>query len=188
VADGNAIVLDAASWVDPAAWAKAPEHARSRYLKRCGELAIARKRGELRRGLGVDGKPLAAVKPSSRPDHATGKPLDPHYGASRSVRLIRAHVGARGGTVTLAWSHGFGRILGYHAAGTVPGAPVRDVLGLTQASERWIKAEARAFWRNLTTHHGVVRLPGAPGAAPAPLQRPRPLPMRPARRAALPAP
>ncbi len=173
MADGNAIVLPAASWVDPREWSGAPESTRVRYLKRCGELMVARKRFEVGRSLGVDGKPLAPRK-HPRPDHATGPVLAPHRAGSRTWRLMRATIGLRGGTVTLHWSHSWGRVLGYWARGEVPHAPPRDLLGFTPAGHRWVRAEARAFWWAIAGH---VRLT-AHLRMPIPVPTRQPLPPR----------
>jgi hypothetical protein len=107
------------------------------------------KRDEIRRGVGADGAKLLPVKPTSRPDGATGKPLDPHYAESRTYRLLAAHQSADG--VTLFW-RGHGRqswttILGYHADGLVRGAPVRDTIGISPAGRRKIKDSLRSYWK-----------------------------------------
>jgi hypothetical protein len=141
VADSNAFVLPVAipDSATPAQRRRALDHAR--------DTALRLKRRELRRGKGVDGRPLKPVQPASRPDGAKGPPLSPHQAESRSQRWLRATIGAKAGTVTLWWSHGWGRILGYHARGEVRGAPVRDVIGLTAADRRAFDAELARWWK-----------------------------------------
>lgn len=163
------ILLTPASWLPDGSYAAAGEIQRRRWLNAVGELAIARKRSELRRGLGSDGKPLAPVKPSSRPDGAAGKPLVPHGGSSRTWINLRSAIGLKDGTVKLYWlgrvkGVGWGTVLLWHAQGKVRGAPVRDVLDLTPAGTRRLIADSRRLWRRLTLatpkpRQGPVRTP-----------------------------
>jgi hypothetical protein len=179
MADRNALVLPVVDWVDPDEWAAATPLRRDRYLRAVAELAKDAKRDQVRRGIGSDGRRLAKVKPSSRPDHADGPPLSPHRARSRSLRWLRSAVGKVAGTATLFWSHGWGRILGYHARGEVLGAYIRDVIDFDPASERRLRSRARTLWKTLNRRRPTP--PPAPPAAPAqPAIRPRPrLPMRP---------
>jgi hypothetical protein len=137
------------------AWDNATPADRRAYYQRAGELALVIKRDEIRRGIGYDGKPLEPVLPSSRPDGAKGKPLDPHYARSRTYRLLAMRVATNG--VTLFWHSGHGRkqklpwatILGYHADGVVIGAPMRDVVSsISPAGMRKLKARALQWWAN----------------------------------------
>src|SRR4051812_4100607 len=136
MADSNAIVLAVAI---PAG---ATAHQRLRALDHARGYALLLKRRELRRGVGVSGARLKAVKPESRPDGAKGPPLSPHQAESRSQKWLRASISHRNATVTLWWSHGWGRILNYHRDGNRH-LPVRDVIGLTPADRRAHEAEMR---------------------------------------------
>lgn len=173
MADINSFTVSAAAWVPADQWAAATDALRRRYLVRVGELAIVRKKKELQTGIGVDGSPLAKVKPASRPDGGTGKPLEPHYAESRSVKWLRSSPGLSGGTVTIWWSHGWGRILGYHARGEVKGAPVRDVIGLTKSDTLDLQGAARAFWKAIV---GQPKVAAKVAAKPAPKPAPKPKP------------
>ena len=133
---------------DDDVWRRASDAVRRTFWRRLGEFAMGVKRDEIRRGIGVDGQPLAPVLPASRPDGATGKPLDPHYGESRTSRLLAVSATATGSKVywrasgRVSWA----TILGYHADGVVHGAPIRDTIGLSPAGWRRVEAQARALW------------------------------------------
>jgi hypothetical protein len=174
LANQNAIKLDAAGWVDAKAWKAATATQRKKYLNAVADAAKSLKRSELRRGIGVDGDALLPVKPSSRKDGADGKPLDPHYGQSRVIRWLRSTIGAASGTVTLWWSHGWGRILGYHAEGRVLGAPIRNVIGLSPASRRKLKQQARTIWGSITKPRWKPLLHKTPPPKPKPKPVPKP--------------
>lgn len=156
MADLNSCVLDVASWLPPREWAAAPDPLKRRLLGRAGELATRAKRRQIALGIGSDGQPLAKVARRSRRDHATGKPLDPHYGESRSVKWIRDSPGLKGGTVTLWWSHGFGRILGYHARGEVVGAYLRNIIEFYPTALKRLQQDVRHYWRVLLRTHAFV--------------------------------
>lgn len=81
-----------------------------------------------------------------RPDGAEGPPLNPHNRQSRSQKWLRATPAK--GHVTIWWSHGWGKILGYHAEGVVIGAFKRDVIGLTPAGEKYVYRRAEDWLRN----------------------------------------
>lgn len=169
------ILLKAAEWLPAGQWERASDRIKRRWLEAVGELAVARKRSELRRGIGVDGRKLHPVSPRSRPDGATGPPLTPHRGMSRTVRNLRHKIGLKGGTVTLYWlgrvgRTGWGTILLYHAQGVVIGTYLRDVLGLTKASMRRLKGDARRLWRRLMG--SVPKPPDNPVQVPHRARRP----------------
>jgi hypothetical protein len=150
MADANAIVLRDLEPPDTdLAWRKASESVRLKYYTHAADIALSLKQKEIRRGVGVDGKRLAPVKPSSRPDGATGPPLTPHTAESRTRKWLRVSIGLKSGTITLWWSHGWGQILGWHGAGLVRGAPVRDVIGLTSADLKKLHDEMRLYWLRL---------------------------------------
>lgn len=147
------------------AWRRASETVRLQFYKHAADIALSLKQKEIRRGIGVDGEPLAPVQRASRPDGATGPPLSPHYAESRTRKWLRASIGVKAGTVTLWWSHGWATILSYHRAGLVIGAPIRDVIGLTAVDETKLQAEMRAYWRRIKgggTPPATARVPTAP--------------------------
>lgn len=151
MADKNAIVLEGLFPAEP--WGRASSRDRAAAMRFARDSAEGLLKGQVRLGIGRDGKPLKAVKAASRPDGADGKPLDPHYGESRTVRWLRSSAGLATRGVTLWWSHGWGRILGYHAEGArlmrggkaVGRLPVRDVRGLSPANERKLRAACRRW-------------------------------------------
>ena len=168
MADANAITLDAAAWLPPHEWAAAPEFLRRKYLERVRDLAIFRKRDELRRGLGVDGEKLIPRK-HPRADGAKGPPLIPHRVDSRTWKRVRGSIGK--GHVTIWWGAGWGKVLGYHREGAGP-LPVRDVIGFTPAGGRWLRDRARDYWRSIFGH--------GPPPHPTRLNAPRPARPKPA--------
>ena len=172
MANEDAFTLDVAGWVGPT-WTSAPAWKRLATLQFVAERAKYLKRVELAKGVGVDGRQLAPVKKTSRPDGATGKPLVPHRGESRSVTRMRSSVGAARGTVAIWWSHSWGSILGYHADGLVRGAPVRDVIGLTAGNMRGLEFAATTYFRS-----GVRIMPRPEPVLPIrpKIDAPRPLP------------
>lgn len=132
-------------------WRKASKSERERVWRKIGEFAQGAYRAQLLRGEGVDGARLAPVKSTSRPDHATGPPLDPHRSHSRTYDLVSIHSTDHG--CTLYWKASGGeswtKILGYHADGLVRGAPVRDVIGLSPRAARQVKERTATYWRSL---------------------------------------
>lgn len=157
MADQNSLRLDATSFLPEGEWAAATDARRRRYLDRAGDFAVRLKLRQVRLGIGADGRRLRKVRPSSRPDNATGKPLDPHYGQSRAVRWLRDSAGAKAGTVTLWWSHGWGEVLGYHARGEVKGAPTRDVIGWPVTYRREFERLCMRFWKTMARYRGRPR-------------------------------
>ncbi|HWE39525.1 MAG TPA: hypothetical protein VG406_23450 [Isosphaeraceae bacterium] len=148
------------------------DEARSRaFWRLVRDVALAVKDRELAAGLDKDGRELAAVRPR-RPRYRSGRRLDgpplmPHRALSRTRRLLRGRADARG--VTFSWARGWGRILGYHAAGQVRGAPDRDVIGLSRAGRALVAATALRRWAG---KYGPPRTPALDLprdlAAPAP--------------------
>jgi hypothetical protein len=147
---------------DPS-WAKATPARRLAFYKRAGEIAEYELKVQLLKGLGADGeKMMARQKP--RPDGAAGPVLVPHYGTSRTLRLLDFRAWENG--LTLFWHGGVSKtqklpwstILGYHAKGLVIGAYLRDVR-LAPLYERKVRDTAGRWWR---------RTAGAPPKTPAP--------------------
>lgn len=132
-------------------WRKTTKSEREAMWRKIGEFARAAYRAQLLRGEGADGRKLAPVKPASRPDHATGPPLDPHRSHSRTYDLVSIHATDHG--CTLYWKADAGqswtKILSYHADGLVRGAPVRDVIGLSPRAARQVKKRTATYWRTV---------------------------------------
>lgn len=167
-------------------WRTATEADRLRYWTRLGEIALAVKRDEVRRGLGVDGQKFEPVAPATlhRPGRGAGPPLDPRYAESRTYRLLASHPTATG--VTLFW-RGHGRkswstILGYHADGMVHGAYKRDTIGISPAGRKKIADRGATYWNTYRPGKVVRPKVGEPGGASEPPATPaRPAaPLRPA--------
>lgn len=149
--------------VEPVHWAWAlagPKERRAYYLD-LGRACYRRKILELAAGIGVDGRPLRPVKPSSRPDRATGPPLSPHEAASRFQRYLVKQPFADPTRCTLYWTQGWAKVVRGHMVGWGH-LPVRDVVGLTKRHVREAVAEARAAW---ALRHGVEPPPKAPKRA-----------------------
>jgi hypothetical protein len=147
VADHNAIVLSAADCgapVDSLGWRTAPASQREAFLREAGRVAVELLRGQLARGLDKDGRRMPPRKVRRLPDGARGPVLSPHQAASRAQKWIRVAVGR--GHVTLYWSHGFGRIIGFQGDGLVKGAPARDVRGLSPRSMAELQAHMGRWW------------------------------------------
>lgn len=172
MADSNTFKLDRYPKGD--LWDSATEAERKGYWRKLGELGIARKRWELNRGLDVDGKQMIPVQ-QPRPDGADGPPLSPHTAGSRSQKWLRATAGKS--HVTIWWSHGWGRILGYHADGVVIGAYRRDVIGLTPAGLKKVYEEAER-WFKRTVKPAKPKPPPKPATPPPEPAKPTRLPMR----------
>ena len=166
-----------------AAWKAAGADARKLFWQRVADYTLSVKRDEIRRGIGVDGDQFLPVKKASRPDGATGKPLDPHYAESRTYRLLASHVTASGATIF--WrAHGrvsWTTILGYHADGMVIGAPVRDTIGLSKAGWKKVAGEAKQLWQRQTRGASPAGSPPRPAPEPPPrlVRSPRPTPAAP---------
>lgn len=154
MADENAITIPIPIPDGDPLWTSATPALRSRYYQHAADQARVLKLRRLRRGLDYRGRPMAPVKPKSRPDGATGPPLSPHQPESRTQKWIRASISQRNGTVTLWWSHGWGQILGYHQREL---RPRRMVIGFQEQDQAALAAECRRFWR-------LIRTRGAPPA------------------------
>jgi hypothetical protein len=178
VNEGKASFTLAGADFEPAndpAWRLASEGLRRAYWAHVGRLAVYFKRDELRRGLDAAGGKLARIK-QPRPDGADGPPLSPHYAESRFLRYCQVRTTAR--SATIFWGSGWAKVVGYHARGAGH-LPVRDVIGLTRASQRKLAEHARLWWLRA---HGTTALPGrtgdrrngrAPGSAGGPRIAPR---------------
>ena len=154
-------------------WERASESTKRTYWRRLGEAGIGIYREERRKGVGVDGDKLLPVKPKSRPDGAKGPPLIPHYGDSRTNRLLAMKATVRG--ATLFWHAGMTKrcrvpwatILGYHADGVVIGAPVRDVIGFTDSGEKKVTDRGKTLWKTMVRTGEAGK-----GVKPTPAEKP----------------
>ncbi len=138
--------------IEPAArsWSTARAGDRLAFYREAGQKAVRVKREELARGIGSNGR---RMKPRERPrrDGANGPVLTPHDDQSRTARLLTFRATAAG--LTLFWHAGirkgqrkpWGVILGFHAAGLVRGAPVRDVRLSTRGLFQ-VRDQMRTWW------------------------------------------
>ena len=124
-------------------WARATASQRRGYWGYVAKRAYDEKIRELNAGLGVDGSKLAR-RQRPRADRADGPPLLPHWSESR----FRTELGyeATSDQAVLYWREPWAEIVGYHARGEVPGAPVRNVVGLTDRGFERMIAAARKWW------------------------------------------
>jgi hypothetical protein len=138
------------------AWETADEPTRRDYWRRVADFAVIAKRRELREGKDRTGKKLKPVKMQYRRDHADGPPLSPHRSVSRFQKWLRSAFTAD--HATLFWSHGWARIVTYHAVKRGPRSlPIRDVVGLSDASRRWVASNIRLWWEH--THRPAAIVP-----------------------------
>lgn len=153
------------------------EHARREFWRAVVLIGLKVKDAELAKGRDRFGKPLTKIAPSTRKYRKswTGQadpnapPLTPAYSGSRTRALLdgratrsRAEFFWRRDPVTgRPWS----RILNFHRRGR-GNLPVRDVIGISPASLKQVKAEALAAWSKIKA--GVPR-GGLAGGRPAPV-------------------
>jgi hypothetical protein len=160
----NSLTLDVSSWVPADEWGRADERTRHAYLDECCRLARRAKEAQVLRAQGADGAKLEKRK-RPRPDGAKGPVLAPHRTESRTYKWVRCSPAKKRGAVVLWWSHSWGRVVGYHAGGKVPGAPVRDVIGFPIGVLNRLKSDARSWWRNrrVTGPRATPRVAASPG-------------------------
>jgi hypothetical protein len=125
------------------AWLNASRDDREAYWDNVAVLARDAKYRELTKGVGVDGRRLPPRR-RKRHDRATGPVLSPHWSDSR-FRTQLMWSGSHDGAV-LWWKAPWGRIVGFHARGEVRGAPIRNVVGLTDESAEAVRRKARKWW------------------------------------------
>jgi hypothetical protein len=125
------------------AWLNASRDDREAYWDNVAVLARDAKYRELTKGVGVDGRRLPPRR-RQRHDRATGPVLSPHWSDSR-FRTQLMWSGSHDGAV-LWWKAPWGRIVGFHARGEVRGAPIRNVVGLTDESAEAVRRKARKWW------------------------------------------
>lgn len=143
-----------------ASWGTASRVQREAYFR---QLAVFMRDGlyrQLRKGIGADGRRMPPRR-RKRSDGATGPVLSPHWSDSRFRTQLR-HEGT-GRMARLYWLEPWASIVTYHAEGKVKGAPVRNVVGLTEAEEAAAVKKARAWYagQNWTgTGVSVSMIPG----------------------------
>lgn len=125
-------------------WEAATPARRQAYWSFLASRLKAAKDSELRRGLDASGEKLTRIK-YKRPDGATGPPLTPHRASSRFRRYCR--VVSTTDHATVFWGNSWAKVVGGHRSGRACGVE-RDVVGLSPASQKRVKAEARKWWRD----------------------------------------
>lgn len=149
---------------DPS-WANAATTDRRAFYQRSGEVAVRILREQLRLAIGADGQKMIP-RQKRRRDGANGPVLSPHYGQSRTMRLMTFKAWDHG--VTVFWQGGmsrtqklpWGKILGFHAHGEVIGAYLRDVR-LAPRSIRKIVIEMARWWE-IRMRNVLARRPARP--------------------------
>lgn len=158
---------------DDPRWVISGEDTRRRYWAHIADYALDVKRREVRRAIGKTGRKFQPVLKSSRPDGAKGPPLIPHYGESRTQRLLAKSSTASSATIYWRAEGGksWARIMGFHTYKHGPRSlPVRPVIGISPGGLRAIRADARDWWD---------RTQGPPIAPPEPKPSPKPVPPKP---------
>lgn len=128
----------------------------------------------LAKGLDRLGQRIVRAKPESREPYNraglgwTGPGLMPQRELSRTRRYLRVIAYPQGNPdrVVGYWLNKWGPILGYHARGEVKGAPVRDVVGMSEADIAEAKARAVRRWA-AEVQPSTLPMPVAPIPAPA---------------------
>jgi len=184
----STIVIEGLAPVEDPVWSQVTPSEKRRFFQFCRGQAESLMRRQLIQGIGADGQRLIPVAPSTRArgrwrsksgkGRASAPPLVPAYTESRTLKWLRSSVNHAIGTVSLWWSHGWMEVLGYHAAGEVIGAPIRDVLGLSPSNERRLRDEARRFWlRSRPTPGQLARRRYAQDRPGSPRTRPPAVPL-----------
>ena len=148
--DVNTLVLNAADWVPSSQWRRASRRTKQRYLDGMSAKAQRYKLRQIEKSQGANARQLAARK-RERPDKADGPVLAPHNDTSRSEKWIRTAVSVNRGTIAVFWSHGWGRILGYHreGVGRFGAVPVRNIIDYPKYMLNQLQAEARQYWKDI---------------------------------------
>jgi hypothetical protein len=170
---------------DRAAFDRAPSSLRKAYYDAAGQAVLQHLTKQLSRGVGRDGRKMRVRKRAVLADGADGPVMEPHYERSRVITLadymatdhglkLFWHAGTGHRTYRAAKKRGktpakFGEILGYHADGEVPHAPVRDVR-LSKANTQQVRLDMRAWW----ARHAPKPEPARPAPRPAPIPAPKP--------------
>jgi hypothetical protein len=135
-------------------WDQATLAERHRWWAILAEETKAVKDRSLSKGLDRAGKRIIRAKPESREPYRraglgyTGPGLMPQRELSRTRRYLRVIAYPQGAPdrVVGYWLNKWGPILGYHARGEVKGAPIRDVVGLSDKDIETAIARARRRW------------------------------------------
>lgn len=142
-----------------AVWSIAGNRAQHRFRQEAARLAAEVWDAARAKGLDRHGKRLARLSPrtvkyrrsSMGPADPKAPPLTPAYDLSRTRSFLKRQVTAAG--VWFWWKKDprakgpWGKIVWYHAMGMVRGAPVRDVMGFSQAELESIKRRLAMWWK-----------------------------------------
>lgn len=146
------------------AWSTATPRQREAYFTRLAQHLLNEFDRQLGLGIGANGQRMPKRK-HERADGADGAVLSPHRERSRTRRLLTASSTPKG--VRIFWRAAGRRswttILGYHRDGLVPGAPERNVFGVTRAGTARAVAKARQEWAD---RHPFDRLTPPPASPP----------------------
>jgi hypothetical protein len=124
-------------------WRRANGGERKAYWDQVAVYARDAKFRELHKGLDVTGRKMPPRR-RERHDRARGPVLLPHFSDSRFRTMLRYNATESG--AKLYWAKPWARIVSFHARGEVRGAPARDVIGLSPASQEWVTKKAREWW------------------------------------------
>lgn len=181
-----------------AAWMAASRDERATFWRILADVTFREKDKSLKRGQDVNGDKIRPAKVKYRIINYKDRGLEwkgpglmPQYADSRTRRLLKTMVypPRNPDRVIGYWRMGWGRILGYHARGEVKGAPVRNVVGLSDKLFEKVVREARAEWyrqvgkgidRRLNPTPPTRPLPPPPKPpAPPTVKVPAPVPPKP---------
>ena len=167
---------------DDPAWLRADSASKRRYYDAAGMIVLDELAKQLGKGVGRNGRAMKVRIQPVLADGADGPVMEPHYLGSRVITLadyaatdhglkLFWHAGTGHRTHRKARSKGqkatpFGEILGYHADGLVPHAPVRDVRLCPQRIQN-VRNKLKTVWQ------GLLKT-GRFAPAPKPEKRPGP--------------
>jgi hypothetical protein len=173
---------------DDPAWLWAGSALVGRFRREAAIIAASEWDKSRRRGLDRFGRPLAPISEYTYNNRRSAMgdadpdapPLTPAYDLSRTRSFLRKRNTDRG--VYFWWirdprvRRSWGVILGYHAAGQVRGAPIRDVIGFSDAEKAAIRAHMRRWWdarrRRAAYDAGLLGLPEPDQAGPIVVRTP----------------
>lgn len=173
---------------DDPAWLWAGTALKGRFRREAAIIAASEWDKSRRRGLDRFGRPLAPISEYTYNNRRSAMgdadpdapPLTPAYELSRTRSFLRKRTTDRG--VYFWWirdprvRRSWGVILNYHATGQVRGAPIRDVIGFSDAEKAAIKAHMRRWWdarrKRAAYDAGLLGLPDADQAGPIVVRTP----------------
>jgi hypothetical protein len=173
---------------DDPAWLWAGTALKGRFRREAAIIAASEWDKSRRKGLDRFGRALALISEHTYNNRRSAMgdadpdapPLTPAYDLSRTRSFLRKRNTDRG--VYFWWKYdprvrrSWGVILGYHATGQVRGAPVRDVIGFSDAEKTAIKAHMRRWWdarrQRAAYDAGLLGLPEPDQAGPIVVRTP----------------